>query len=95
MIWSCEVDYSGYDDDIHHHHFFLEQDDKPTEAEVALHYNKKYYNPNDWEHKYRIMAKDDGDWGAYDEYDMKEKYDSPSYIVYITIEPLKVERLEK
>lgn len=44
MIWSCEIDYHGWEDDINHHHFFIESDTKPTEEEVAEHYDFHHFD---------------------------------------------------
>lgn len=92
MIWSCEIDYSGWEDDIHHHHFFIESDTKPTEKEVAEHYNQTLYNPRDYEHDTWIQAchkedKFDTGWEGLDTYGRHE------YQVFITVEKLKLEKL--
>lgn len=105
MIWSCEIDYSGWDDDIQHHHFFIESDEKPTEEDVAEHYNYSHFVPrgngegcnwigHNWIRKATPDESDflcDTGWVAL--------YNNSSgcvdyYNVYITIEPLKVEKLD-
>ena len=106
MIWSCEIDYYGWEDDIHHHHFFIESDTKPTEEQVAQHYN--------WNH---FVARGDGendDWFGHNwiRKDLPSERYSPDdaaawvalyndgsgtseYLnVTITIKPLKVETLD-
>lgn len=88
MIWSCIINYSGWDDDIHHHHFFLESDTKPTEEEVAEHYNVTRYNPNLYDFDEEIV-KDSVEhcWVA------KEEKDGVEYEARIKVEPLKIEKL--
>lgn len=92
MIWSCEIDYSGWEDDIHHHHFFIESDTKPTEKEVAEHYNQTLYNPKDYRYDTWIQAcpkedKYDTGWEGLDTYGRHD------YQVFITIEKLSPEKL--
>ena len=106
MIWSCEINYSGWEDDIQHHHFFIESDTKPTEEEVANHYN--------WHHFVAKGNREDDEWlghnwirkalpGERDYLDDDERwvalYNDGSgevdyYNVHIYIDPLKVEKLD-
>lgn len=92
MIWSCEINYSGWEDDIHHHHFFIESDTKPTEEEVAEHYNQTRYSQDEFEHDTWIRKcpkeyKFDTGWEGVDTYGRHE------YTVYITVEELRAEKL--
>ena len=105
MIWSCEINYHGWEDDIQHHHFFIESDTKPTEEEVAEHYNFHHFvargnrEDDEWighnwirkalpeEKEYRS----DTGWVAlYNNGSGEVDY----YNVYISIRPLKVEKLD-
>lgn len=88
MIWSCEINYSGWEDDIHHHHFFIEDDTKPSERAVVDCYNANYYYDPDnlkaTEHIEPLEDDEDFNWqavgaGGY-------SYDN----VKIIIKPLKV-----
>ena len=87
MIWSCEINYSGWEDDIHHHHFFIEQDNKPSEQEVVDTYNANLYDPNEYIYNERIEPLEDDDifnWQAIEP-------DGTSYDnVNIIISPLKI-----
>ena len=92
MIWSCEINYHGWEDDINHHHFFIESDTKPTEEEVAQHYNFHHFvargNRELPEEKGHLC---DTGWVAlYNDGSGKVDY----YNVYISINPLKVEKLD-
>lgn len=91
MIWSCEINYSGWEDDIHHHHFFIEDDTRPSEQAVVDCYNASYYDPDDWEFNERIEPLED------DEYSNWQAIEPDGYNyenVRIIIEPLKVEKLD-
>lgn len=104
MIWSCEIDYSGWEDGIHHH-FFIKNETKPTEEEVANHYNWHHFvargNGEDdewighnWIRKALPEEKEyqcDTEWVALCN-DGSGKVDYSN--VYITIKPLKVEKLD-
>lgn len=87
MIWSCEINYSGWEDDIHHHHFFIEDDTRPSEQAVVDCYNAHYYNPDDWEFDERIEPLEN------DEYSNWQAVEPDGYNydnVEIIIKPLKV-----
>lgn len=88
MIWSIEIDYSGWEDDIHHVHFFIEQNDRPTEEQVVEHYNQVYYEPDKYS-CYGWMQKDSGG-----EWEMLDWYGDHEYAPYITIGQLKTEELK-
>lgn len=87
MIWSCEIDYSGWEDDVHHHHFFIRDDDKPTEQAVVDCYNANLYDSEDWRMNERIEPLEDDEcfsWQAVEP-------DGTTYEnVRITIKPLEV-----
>lgn len=95
MIWSCEIDYHGWEDDIHHHHFFIESDAKPTKEEVVQHYNWHHFNAKDYGHNWLRKAYPGEKWRsdtgivALDERGRIDYTD-----VYISISPLKVEKLD-
>lgn len=104
MIWSCEINYSGFEDDIQHHHFFIESEIKPTEEEVVEHYNFHHFvargNREDgewmWHNWIRKASLEEKDmsytgWVAlYNDGSGEVDYDN----VYISIKPLKVEKLD-
>ena len=62
MIWSCEINYSGWEDDVHHHHFFIRDDVKPTERAVVDCYNANLYDQDDWELNEWIEPLEDDDY---------------------------------
>ena len=87
MIWSCEIDYSGWEDDIHHHHFFIEDDARPSEQAVVDCYNAHYYDPDDLKFNERIEPLEDDEffnWQAVE----PDGYNYEN--VRIIIKPLKV-----
>ena len=98
MIWSCEINYSGWEDDIHHHHFFIDKETKPTEDEVAQHYNWAiFHNEDEYDRNWlRKATKNervsiaDSDYVALDSKGMVRYW-----LVHIIIEPLKVEKLNE
>lgn len=104
MIWSCEINYSGWEDDIQHHHFFIESDVKPTKEEVANHYNWHHFVARGNRKNYEWMGHNwirkalrsereysDTGWVAlYNDGSGEVDYHN----VYITIAPLKVEKLD-
>lgn len=104
MIWSCEINYHGCEDNIHHHHFFIEGDTEPTKEDVAELYNSRIFvargNREDDEwigHNWIRKALPEEDWHSdtgwvalYNDGSGKIEY----YNVYIFINPLKVEKLD-
>ena len=93
MIWSCQIDYSGWEDDIHHHHFFIKSRRKPSEIEVANHYNTTRYNPEDSRYDELLIKNtpseyDDSEWKAVEINDDGSTYE---YDARITITKLEVE----
>ena len=106
MIWSCEINYNGWEDDIHHHHFFIKKETKPTEEEVVQHYNWHHFvacgnRKNDewmghnWIRKAFPSEKeymcDTGFVALYNDGSGEVEY----YNVYIIISPLEVENLDE
>ena len=91
MIWSCEINYSGWEDDIHHHHFFIRDDARPSEQAVVDCYNANCYDPDDWKVNERIEPLEN------DEYSNWQAIEPDGYSyenVRIIIKPLKVEKLD-
>lgn len=91
MIWSCEINYSGWEDDIHHHHFFIRDDTRPSEQDVVYCYNTSYYDPDDskaTEHIEPLEDDEDFNWQAVG--DDGYSYDN----VRIIIKPLEVKELD-
>lgn len=104
MIWSCEINYSGWEDDINHHHFFIESDTKPTEEEVVYHYNWHHFVArgerdddewigHNWIRKALPIEKEDSDTGWVALYN-DGSGDIDYYNVYIIIKLLKREKLD-
>ncbi len=96
MIWSCTVDYSGWEDDIHHHHMLIEQDKKPTEQQVADHYNDNKFDQNEWECDERLISYyEDGEteWRAQELDEIGD--DIAGYQAYIEIEPVENADIKK
>jgi hypothetical protein len=87
MIWSCEINYSGWEDDVHHHHFFIRDDAKPSEQTVVDCYNANMYNPDDYEYDERIEPLED------DEYSNWQAVEPDGYNyenVRIIIKPIEI-----
>lgn len=87
MIWSCEINYSGWEDDVHHHHFFIRDDARPSEQAVVNCYNANIYDPDDYECDERIESLND------DEYSNWQAIEPDGYNyenVSIIIKPIEV-----
>lgn len=95
MIWSCEINYHGWEDDIQHHHFFIESDTEPTKEGVANHYNWNHYNSEEYGHNWIRKALPGEEWRCDTGFVGLDKHGRIEYAnVYITIKPLKVEKLD-